>query len=172
MNPIVRPILPLIVVAATTTAAVAQPAPPPDVAISAGDRALLEQGEYSAGEIIVSGAVGMFVGFGSGQAVQGRWGERGWIFTAGELGSIGLMIGGAMSCADPDGCNEDLATGLVIGGVVGFLAFRTWEVVDVWAAPFSHNRKVKAARRRAAGAMPYVKQTGDGGGVAGLSMTF
>lgn len=172
MNPIVRSILPFILVAAIPATAVAQSAPPPpDMAISASDRRVIERGEYSAIEIIGGGVAGTFFGLGIGHAVQGRYGEKGWIFTVGELGSVGVMIAGAATCLDPEDCNPGLAGGLVIGGALGLFAFRTWEIADVWAGPLSHNRRVKQARRRA-GLAPYVKKTPDRGAVVGLSLTF
>ncbi len=169
-------------VAAVPAAAVAQSAPPPPplATISAEDTDLLEHGEYALGERILSGAVGTFFGFGTGQAVQGRWLDRGWIFTAGELGSIGALLAGMGSCVsgsdgfDGDGgsvgggCN----TGLIAGGVIGLLAFRAWEVADVWAAPGMHNRKVRRARSRAYRMSGYVTPTGSRSAVAGLSLSF
>jgi hypothetical protein len=161
-------------VVALPAGAVAQSAPPSataaEVTVNAADRRLLDRGEYTTFELIGGGALGTFFGLGVGHAVQGRYLERGWIFTAGELGSMGVTIAGVASCADLDrGCNLYL----VAGGMVGMLAFRTWEVIDVWAAPARHNQRVRRARARAERHVTgYVAPTGARGGVAGLALTF
>ena len=175
MNRIALLSVPLLL-AAAPVAARAQPSAPSGrsgatVTLSAQDQSLLARGEYSGLEIGISGLAGTFVGFGVGQAVQGRYLHRGWIFTLGEAGSIGLMLGGMMRCASSVG--ESCSPALMIGGAVGLLAFRTWEVIDVWAAPFGHNRRVRAARARAQGGWSgFVMPTGGHSAAAGLALRF
>jgi hypothetical protein len=78
----------------------------------------------SPGMYVASGFVTtLTVGAGIGHAMQGRWQERGWIFTA---ALIGLPAAGM------------LATGRAEGAMVGFalwFPFHVWEVIDIWAAP-------------------------------------
>lgn len=95
-------------------------------------------GQYYAG-----GAVSIFVGFGIGHAIQGRYGEMGWIFTVTEIGSAGLMGGGYgwMIANLPSGVEwkdaktSDLHKGglaLMLTGSILLAGFRIWEIVDVW----------------------------------------
>lgn len=117
------------------------------------DRETLEIGQISDTRYIIGGILGTYpIGLGLGHAVQNRWSEQGWKFTAGELGSIGLVLAGALGCADdtiestvdsgePE-CS-DLEGALIVTGVISYIGFRIWEIVDVWAMPPGHNRKVK-----------------------------
>jgi hypothetical protein len=118
------------------------------------DREALEIGEISTARYIIGGVLGTYpIGLGLGHAVQNRWSEQGWKFTAGELASLGLVIGGALGCADDaveDAANNedevncsDLESAIIITGIVGYIGFRIWEAVDVWVMPPGHNRKVK-----------------------------
>ena len=48
--------------------------------------------EVSETNYYLGGVLGVLPGFGIGHAVQGRWKDKGWIFTAGELTTaIGLI---------------------------------------------------------------------------------
>ena len=66
-----------------------------------------------------------------------------------------------------------------IAGIVGLVGFRIWEVVDAWAAPPLHNRKVRALKRQLGLAPPVYgvylappQSSSASGGVAGLSLSF
>lgn len=116
------------------------------------DQEILEVGEISQTRYIIGGILGTYpIGLGIGHAVQGRWSQKGWIFTAGELGSIGVLLVGALGCVDDEAENgfngkddcSDLNKALIVTGAIGFIGFRIWEAVDVWAAPPSHNKKVR-----------------------------
>ena len=140
----------------------------PAATLSATDADMLERGEYSTLEIVGSGVVGTFLGLGIGQAIQGRYGDTGWIFTVGELGSFAAVMVGAASCADRE-CN----TSLIVAGVVGAIGFRVWELIDVWTAPLAHNRRVRSLRNRSAPRYSvFAAPTGDKSGVMGLSLSF
>src|SRR5687767_14647149 len=54
------------------------------VALSQDDHDLLMRGEISDGEHAAGAIASIFIGFGSGQAIQGRWSDKGWIFTLGD----------------------------------------------------------------------------------------
>ena len=111
------------------------------------DKEVLEIGEISTGRYVAGGILGTYpIGFGIGHAIQGRWSEQGWIFTAGELGSVAMLLGGLSSClkGDADDFFDDCSGGenaLITVGLIGFIGFRIWEIVDVWAVPPSHNKK-------------------------------
>src|SRR5436190_11246957 len=91
----------------------AQPAPPPQtypappvygppqpyqpayaIPLTRDEYALLARGEISDGAQLGGGLAALFFGFGTGQAIQGRWGDTGYIFTLGEGATTALMIAG------------------------------------------------------------------------------
>jgi hypothetical protein len=163
------------------------PAPAPErvqLQLSAEDRDLILDGEISTGAHVAGGALAFFVGFGTGQMAQGRWGSRGWIFTLGDTASLGLMIyglgKGASDCAsavEGEPCGGS-GLGLIAGGVIAYTGFRLWETVDAFVAPIGHNRRVRAAKLRGGmnpmySAAPYVVPAQNGNGaVGGLSLRF
>jgi hypothetical protein len=116
------------------------------------DKEILDEGEISTTRYVIGGVLGTYpIGFGVGHAIQGRWSEQGWIYTAGELGSLGVLIIGAAGCL-----NDELENGInrkddckgfneamIITGAIGFIGFRIWEIVDVWAGVPRHNRKYR-----------------------------
>src|SRR5690606_6489502 len=71
-----------------------QPQQPIQVQVTPDEQELLERGFISQGQHVGGGLAAMFIGFGVGQAVQGRWSDKGWIFTIGEgLAIAGLFYG-------------------------------------------------------------------------------
>ncbi len=150
--------------------------------LSADDQRLLARGEISAGAHAGGGIASLFFGFGLGQAVQGRWGDTGWIFTVGETASIVAILVGINNeiedCGFNDDCDNDNDT-LIVAGIVGIIGFRVWELADAFVGPSNHNRKVRELRLRLGypptqyyGLAPYVAPTRHGGGVAGLTFRF
>ena len=97
---------------------------------------------------VLGGLLGTFIGFGSGHIMYGMYGQRGWIYTAGEVGSLTLMIIGASrynnNCTvyyyGQNDCRDSSAgkTELVVG-LTGWFLFRIAEIIDVWTAPSSRN---------------------------------
>jgi hypothetical protein len=150
--------------------------------ISAEEQKLLMQGEISDGAHAAGVVLNLLVGFGVGQAVQGRWGDTGWIFTLGESASfVALMYGFASVLSFSSSENEQQRGGTALfAGLIGYLVFRTWSVADAAVAPGRHNRKVRELRMRMGMPMPlygrlapFVAPTRDsGGGVAGLTLRF
>jgi len=151
------------------------------------ERYLLERGFISDGEWIGGGLVNVFFGFGIGQAIQGRWSERGWIFTLGQgVSGVAFMYGFVRwfgDCFQPDtGCDDNsTGFGLMMAGMVGMTVFYVWGAIDAFAVPPEHNRKVRALRMRLgmpvpmyARLAPYVTSPkGDtGGAVGGLTIRF
>lgn len=82
--------------------------------------------------------VGTVVGLGTGHLIEGRWLDKGWIFTAGETAGLALFASGfrcetvAGTYKDTTECNAN--TFATLGGIT-FLAFRIWQIVDLWATP-------------------------------------
>lgn len=94
--------------------------------------------QVSTGKYITGGVLGSTVGFGIGHAVQGRYSDKGWIFTAGEAVGLTLLVAGANQCQkdkdnDPvaDKCSSNAASQVLLG-FASFVGFHIWEVVDVW----------------------------------------
>jgi hypothetical protein len=114
-----------------------------------------------------------FVGFGTGQAIEGRWLETGWIFTVGEGVSVAAFlwaIGHQLARHDcialgHDSCPSATSIELVgtLGGL-GFLGFHVGGIVDAVAGP--------GRRRDAIVAMPYVAHVPGEGAAAGLALQF
>jgi hypothetical protein len=149
---------------------------------------LLAQGEISIGRYITGGILAYGVGFGVGHAVQGRWSDQGWIFTVGESASMIAILYGLTQVGHRHGFDEDpyqdnqrdrRGRNYALAGIVGLVGFRIWEVVDAWAAPPFHNRKVRALKRQLGLAPPVYgfylappQNPSASGGVAGLSVSF
>lgn len=120
--------------------------------LSEKDQEVLSIGHINDTKYIVGGILGTYpLGFGIGHVVQGRWSEQGWIFTAGEAASLGAALVGIAGCAGrgisgSDDCTDGQSF-LIVGGVLGYIGFRIWEIVDVWATPPSQNRKYKELKK-------------------------
>lgn len=136
---------------------------------------MIDEGEIGGGRHVAGVMLALSPGFGLGQAVQGRWSERGWIFTFGEAAGIALMVYGANQekplCdyntpaleargvlagssgrATQDSCGfgvRDDARWMIYAGLGTYVALHIWEIVDSIAGPVEHNRQVRALRRRA-----------------------
>lgn len=115
------------------------------------DEKILSIGEISTARYITGGILGTYpIGFGLGHAIQGRWSEDGWFFTAGELGSVSLVVAGILGCVDQafDGSNcSNLESAFIITGAVGFIGFRIWEIADVWSKPPMYNNKYRDLKK-------------------------
>lgn len=105
---------------------------------------ILKDGEISHGAQVAGGIIGTVFGLGIGQAIQGRYWPSGFVITAGEIGSFALMIAGANDCLPsrigdpaPDHCHGDY----IAAGLLAFIGFRIFELVDVWTGPDRINRQ-------------------------------
>lgn len=84
---------------------------------------------------IAGGIVGTFIGFGSGHAIENRYEQKGWIFTASEgICVVALLASYILPLPAP------VSFSLNLGGSFGFLGFRVWEIVDLWTGsmPIRH----------------------------------
>jgi hypothetical protein len=137
------------------------------------DRSVLEQGEISNGQTIVGGVAAILVGFGIGQSIEGRWLERGWMFTVVDTGAVALEAAGVIEVFSR-GCNHACENrGLTMLGTaaaieLGSRILQTW---DAFTGPEAHNRRVHELRARTGltRIVPYVSPTGVGLGI-GLQM--
>jgi hypothetical protein len=164
--------------------------PPPPYAYqpSPDDQELLAEGYIEPMRTAVGGVAAIFIGFGVGQGVEGRWHDTGWIFTLGETASLAAIIGGAVgiaNCTDLDGnttCGggDSVSVGWLVGGLIAYTGLHIWEIADAFIGPGVHNERVHELRRRygyrdyAVRIVPYVTrpQSSEGGMTAGLSLRF
>ena len=144
---------------------------------------LLQEGEITEARLGSSVAANLFVGFGLGQAIQGRWGETGWIFTFGMGFSTVLLYSGLsdqIDCGSANACQRDQIRrdrGLIYGGGIALAAFYVAGIVEAYVGAHIHNRDMRELRKRLGTPMhariiPYVKKSPDGGGTAGLTFRF
>ncbi len=85
------------------------------------------------------------LGLGVGQAIQGRWKSRGWIFTFGELAAFGMIVAAS---AESD-LDENLVGALGVAGWGSLLGLHVWEVADAIVVPGRYNRRVRDLRVKA-----------------------
>jgi hypothetical protein len=78
-----------------TGASSAQPSLSPPIMTSPVDR-VSDDDDVTEIQRIMGPTVAFTVGFGLGPVVEGRWLEKGWIFTAGETAGVALWMGGYM----------------------------------------------------------------------------
>jgi hypothetical protein len=137
-------------------------------ALAPAERALLERGEVSRARHIGGSVSSIVLGFGSGHAIQGRWRERGWIFTVGELASVALFVV-ASSESDLD---TSITNVLGVAGIGGLVGFHVWGAVDAIIAPSRHNRRVRALRQRVDFSAFATPLPADDGAIVGITARF
>lgn len=120
--------------------------------------------KMSQGQYVVGGIASIFLPFGIGQAIQGRYEQKGWIFTVADLSASALIGAGlgilffevvpiftAFTEKNPvSTINERLTNlfeqsrgpvitslSLISFGSAAFLGFHIWGIVDAWSVPSS-----------------------------------
>lgn len=90
-------------------------------------------------KLTVGALVGTFLGFGSGHAIQGRYAESGWKWTAGEVATFGTMIAvsnsecsGRNISTDPNTEPGRCASAWPTVAALGWIGFRVWESIDLF----------------------------------------
>jgi hypothetical protein len=188
--------LAMLVLVIGATRALAQPGttdsqPPPAYAyqpqITADEQDLLASGEITDNQQALGGLAALFVGFGLGQGVEGRWHETGWIFTLGESASTVAIVWGVgeglSDCFSADGtdqaCKRNRGVPLIVAGLIGLGGFRIGEILDAVIMPSHHNAELRVLRARLgypqpvyAHLAPFVAPVQGGGSVAGLTLQF
>lgn len=143
--------------------------------LTPAEQALLREGEFSGAAHVGGIVAASTVGFGTGQLVQGRWLQRGWIFTVGEM-AAGVLFAVAASENDLD---TTLVNVLGFSGLAAVLGLHAWEIADAAIVPARHNRRVRFLRARAG--LPTVSldmrpvgdvHGGHRGALVGLRITF
>lgn len=132
---------------------------PHPATLSEDDQEALAKGEIPIPRYVAGGVVGTaIVGFGVGQAIQGRYRDTGWIFTTTEAASVVVLAIGVaqstFSCADNTSpyqfvptCNANIAP-LFWVGLASLVGFRIWEIVDLWVGPPRQNRAYRRAKAK------------------------
>ena len=139
------------------------------------ESAILDRGEINGAAYVIGAILGTYpLGFGIGHAIQGRYKEMGYIFTIGELGSLGVMMAGGVQCVGKwsggDSCDGTLLT----LGAVGFLGFKVWEIIDLWVTPLEINSRYRRVHARFGNevSLSPTLQVVPGGGLVGMQMRF
>jgi len=104
----------------------------------------------STGKYITGGVLGSTIGLGIGHGIQGRYQDKGWIFTATEAAGLTVAIAGAAQCINEkdndktlNDCSSSTRSQMALGYLVA-LGFHIWEVVDVWTGARPVDDKVSA----------------------------
>lgn len=134
----------------------------------------LDQGEITGSQHAGGTMVGFLLGFGLGQAVQGRWHSRGWKFAIAETITLGFFIGAAVRAEKCDCERGDVGPNGFAGlGAIAWMTVRMWEGFDALIAPGSYNDHIRTLRVRAGyGLYLAPPVSNDRGTVAGLGFTF
>lgn len=164
----------LVVVAASPSLASAQPAapcapcyltPPGEVAppsqgieITAEEAWLLKRRDINKSRYVVGGIVESAYGFGIGHIVQGRWLEKGWVFTLGEVSAVAVAVYGFRELHRSAWCrtgefgtecgDRTYAHTLMLSGLVTYMGFRIWGAIDAWATPMAEAGRRRTLRKR------------------------
>lgn len=122
-----------------------------DKNLSSEDMKVLEEGEISKFRHLTGGLLSVYPGFGLGHVVEGRYLEKGWIFTLGESASavvaiIGLGEMGITSALS--GTSANAGSDKMLLGALCFMGFKIWEVVDAFAGPSKHNDRYRELNKR------------------------
>lgn len=80
-------------------------------------------------------AAGYVIGFGTGHLVQGRYLEKGWLFTIGDAIGTYATLQGLRGCAFSQ-CENSFWVGLAL-----LTVFKTWQLVDLAKVPTHSPRK-------------------------------
>lgn len=118
-------------------------------------QSVVDRGEISDSQWIGGGLSSSVIGLGTGQAVQGRWAERGWMFALGEAATgatvvVGVLAG--LACDEEDAaCGSGKTAAIrvaVFGGLAGYVGFRVWDAIDAFVVPPRQNARVRALRAK------------------------
>lgn len=151
--------------------------------LSAEDREILKAGEMGAGRYLAGGVLGIVPGLGIGHAVHGRYWEKGWIFTVGELVAAGFAYSETRRCVEnifdfsrsAEGRNKDLCNANVISGATYvFAAFKTWEILDIWITPQLRNKRYRelTVNPASSASMKFFLLPGFNQALAGLQISY
>ena len=119
-------------------------------------------------QMLVGAPTAILFGFGTGHAIEGRWREKGWIFTLGETAGFATWMSAYMldmSCTRHCGAVGPLAA----AGLLSVVGLRLWESVDAITGARAKNRRVLKQRAQL-GLQLATPSSGDRGMVVGISL--
>jgi hypothetical protein len=122
------------------------PSEKPSRQLTDEERRILSIGYIDTPRYVIGGILGVYPGFGIGHAVQGRYLDKGWIFTVGELGSVAGLVVGLANCLGTR-YDEPCDNALITVSLISFIGFKIWECVDVWVGPSQINNEIIEIRR-------------------------
>jgi hypothetical protein len=163
------------------TAAVEPPRPEPraDLAVLTPDeREIFSHHRfYNDGQRIGGTVLAVMPGFGLGHVLQGRWLERGWLFTLSQIAGLVILSYGHDRALDECAVGERCTSTGVRFYVAGWVLFAGgWigGVLDAYITPTRRNNRLLDIRRRAyhSRLIPYVAPARGDGAVAGVSFRF
>ena len=102
-------------------------------------------GKYDTTDRVVAPAMAWFLGFGTGQAALGVYGDRGWYFTLADSVGFVMMITGLFSCEANRNCSPPATTALGVGVFVGS---RVWQFVDSITYPIEQNKRYEMIKQK------------------------
>lgn len=145
--------------------------------LSPDDKKIWDRGPMNDGQYIGGGAVGSIFGFGLGHAIQGRYADKGWIFTVGETLALTAIVVGFGECAgDAISGNSNCSSGggTILLGFFGYLGLHTWEIVDLWWTPHEQEERYRQLRGQMQGwtIEPSIRPIAGGGETFGVRLTF
>lgn len=134
MKPVIA-ILSCLMLSLTAVAQTGSPTRPAGQPVTNEVKEVSDRVPVPTGKYITGGILGSALGLGIGHAVQGRYQERGWIFTATQAAGAAMLIAGCNNPKDRDGDGDKECKngGLSVVGLGVLIGFRVWEVVDVWS---------------------------------------
>ena len=118
---------------------------------------------------IVGPPTAAFFGFGLGHVVEGRWHEKGWIFTLGESVALAAIVYASANIECTSHC--EMVGPAMVTGMLGIGGLRIWETYDSVEGARAKNRRVMQQRMMLGLHLAPPRGGGDGG-VAGLSLHF
>jgi hypothetical protein len=103
---------------------------------------------------------------GLGHLAQGRYLDRGWIFSISQLGVAGAaLVAHSVECSSGSRyCKSEGITASIALGIVAEIALHAWEVGDLLIAPPFRNARIRRERQAALALVP-----APGGRGAGLA---
>lgn len=148
---------------------VVEPQPPPQpqgFLLTPDEVALLQRGEIDGDKRLYGIVANAVVGYGLGQALQGRWKDTGWKFTLGQGAGTVLFFAAA---------GRD-SVGFELTAAACLITFYIWGIVDAAIGPERHNDRIRDIKLRngipiTARLSPYVQRSHESG-TAGLSLRF
>ena len=146
------------------------PSQPVKLQLTPDEQDLLDRGYISGGQHVAGGVAALFVGFGVGHAIQGRWTNVGWIMTVGEAASLSTSVAAGYwtlaACFSNQATQCDTAGALVVMGALSLIGFRLAGTIDAFVSPPRHNRRLHDLQLR-------LGSPSDGNGAtAGLTLRF